>query len=175
MILNAFACCLRRLDGSTWPLRVCAGHTKPSSGFPAASQRDPSTARTRGVIGITLRAAAVLPCVTSIAPLRPLSHVTFSQHKRKHSSGRVPVSASTVAIDASGSGAAARYRASSSGVITRSRRRSPGSTLILGAVLNAAQSTARLRRNLPVHATIKHRRYWHHCRSQGSIVPLSSF
>lgn len=33
---------------------------------------------------------------------------------------------------ASGSGAAARWRASSSGVMTRSRRRSPESTLILG-------------------------------------------
>jgi hypothetical protein len=53
---------------------------------------------------MTRRAAAVFPRVTSSAPLRPLSHVTFSQHNRKHSSGRIPVSARTVAIEASGSG-----------------------------------------------------------------------
>jgi hypothetical protein len=34
-----------------WPLRVGAGQTQPSSGFSAASQRDPRMALTRGVIG----------------------------------------------------------------------------------------------------------------------------
>ena len=64
------------LFGSTWPLRVLAGHTQPSSGLPAASHRVWSIPRTRGVIGSTRRAEAVFPCVTSNAPFRPLSHVS---------------------------------------------------------------------------------------------------
>lgn len=55
-----------------------AGHTKPSSAFLAASQRASRMALSRGVIGITRRAAAVLPSVTSSVPFRPFVHVTFS-------------------------------------------------------------------------------------------------
>jgi hypothetical protein len=88
IVSNAFAWCFRKLDGSTWPLRVPAGHTQPSCGFPVASHRDSRTARTRGVMGITRRADAVLPRATSNAPLRPFTHVRSSQRSRKHSSGR---------------------------------------------------------------------------------------
>jgi hypothetical protein len=41
------------------------------------------------------------------------THVTLSQQSRKHSSGRIPVSANMQAIEASGSATAAIYRASS--------------------------------------------------------------
>jgi len=93
-------CCFLRLEDSMWPLRVGAGHTQPSAGFPARSQRLSRVARTLGVIGSTRRAAAVLPCVTSSAPYRPLSHVIDSHCRRKHSSGRKPVSTSTAATEA---------------------------------------------------------------------------
>ena len=56
------------LDGSMWPLIVGAGQTQPSTGFPARSQRPSSVLLTLGVMGITRRAAAVLPCVTSRVP-----------------------------------------------------------------------------------------------------------
>jgi hypothetical protein len=52
----------------------CAGHTRPSDGFPAASQRSWSTFLTRIVSGSDRRAAAVLPCVMSNAPCRPLTN-----------------------------------------------------------------------------------------------------
>jgi len=103
IVSNAFAWCFRKLDGSTWPLRVLAGHTQPSRGFPAASQPDSRTERTRGVMGIARRADAVLPRVTSNTPLRPLTQVTLSQQSRNHSSGRVPMSANIEAIEARGS------------------------------------------------------------------------
>ena len=56
---------------------------------------------------MTLRAAAVLPRITIGTPLRPLAHVMASHRGRKHYSGRMPVSANTVAIDARGSEVAA--------------------------------------------------------------------
>jgi hypothetical protein len=133
------------LFDSTWPLRVLAGQTQSSSGLPAAIHRVSSIARTRGVIGSTRRAQAVFPCLTSRAPFRPLSHVTYSQRIRKHSSGRIPVSAKTEAIQASGSDATARHLAPSSALTTRSRRRSPDNTLSLRAVAITPHSTARFR------------------------------
>ena len=45
--------------------------------FTAAFQRDSSTARTRGVMGMTRRAAEVLPCVTSNAPFRPVQEPPY--------------------------------------------------------------------------------------------------
>ena len=51
-------------------------------GRPATRQRSSRVVRTRGVIGSTRLAEAVLPCVTSSEPLRPFSHVTFSQRSR---------------------------------------------------------------------------------------------
>jgi hypothetical protein len=121
------------------------GGPHPPSGFPAFSRCSSSTDLTRGVIGITVRAAAVLPCIPRGAPFRPCSHVTFSHRSRKHSSWRAPVSDSTAAIDASGSGAAARYRASSSKVITGSQRRSPESTFTFGAMVSTPHSVARFK------------------------------
>src|ERR1700747_3139468 len=56
-----------------------------------------------------------------------------SQRRRKHSSGRIPVSIRTVTIDDVSSEAAAKYRASSFVDITRSLCRSPGKSLIFGA------------------------------------------
>jgi hypothetical protein len=58
---SAARCWPQMLFGSTWPLRVPAVQTQSSSGFPVPFQRLSSTARTRGVIGSTLRAEAVLP------------------------------------------------------------------------------------------------------------------
>ena len=46
------------------PLAVAVAHTQPSEGIFAAFQRLSSIARTRGLKGSILRAAAVLPCVT---------------------------------------------------------------------------------------------------------------
>ena len=143
IVSNALSRNLRRLEGSMWPLRVAAVHTQPSSGFPAPIQRASRTALTRGVIGTTRRAAAVFPCVTSIAPFRPLSQVTSSHRRRKHASGRVPVSARIVAIDANGSGVAARYFPSSSEVTTRSGRRSPVSTFSFGCDARRATNYSR--------------------------------
>src|ERR1700733_8303552 len=60
-ISKARPCCFFKLEDSTWPLLVGATHTQPSAGLLAASQRVSSTVRTRGVIGSTRRAAAVLP------------------------------------------------------------------------------------------------------------------
>ena len=57
-----------RLLGSKWPLIVGAGHTQPSRGLPASSQRCSSIFLTRGVIGNVRRAAAVFPCVTNNVP-----------------------------------------------------------------------------------------------------------
>ncbi len=53
-----------------------------------------------------------------MVPKRPLTHVTFSQRWRKHSSGHIPLSTSTVAISFSRELAAARYLASSSVVMS---------------------------------------------------------
>lgn len=100
---SALQCCFFRLEASKWPLWVGAGHTHPSAGFPALSQRPSRIPLTRGVIGSTRRAAAVFPCVTSIVPFRPLNQVTDSQRRRKHSSGRNPESTRTPATAASGS------------------------------------------------------------------------
>jgi hypothetical protein len=97
---------------------------------------------TRGVIGSILRAAAVLPCVTRSEPWRPFTHVSASHLSLKHSSGRIPVSARTAAIEPSGSGATVRYNASSLGVTTRSRCRSPRNSLIFGAEGIVPHSTA---------------------------------
>src|SRR5712692_24272 len=80
--LSALACCFFKLDGSTWPLLVGAGHTQPSRGLPAASQRTPNSFLTLGVMGSTRRAAAVLPCVTNSVPWRPLTQVTYSHCMR---------------------------------------------------------------------------------------------
>jgi hypothetical protein len=133
------------LFGSTCPLRVRADQTHPSSGLSAAFQRVSSTARTRVVIGSTLRAAVVLPLVTRRTPLRPLSQVTCSHRSWKHSSGRVPVSANNMAIDRSGSDETARYLVSSSLLTTRSRRRSPDMTWSFGAIVITPHSTPKFR------------------------------
>src|SRR5438445_6021654 len=61
IVLKVLACCFLRLEDTTWPLRVGAGHTQPSTGFPAASQRASSMVLTLRLIGSTRRAAAVLP------------------------------------------------------------------------------------------------------------------
>jgi len=66
--LSALACCFLMLDPSRCPLRVGAGHTQPSMGLPASSHRLSSAVLTLGVIGSTLRAAAVFPCVTRRVP-----------------------------------------------------------------------------------------------------------
>src|ERR1017187_3739821 len=79
---TALLCCFLRLDASTWPLKVGAFHTQPSKGRPAASQRVSRIALTLGVIGSTRRAAAVLPCVPSNVPLRPLTQVMPSHLMR---------------------------------------------------------------------------------------------
>jgi hypothetical protein len=113
------------------------GHTQPSEGFPAASQRVWRMFLTLGVIGSTRRAAAVFSCVTSRVPCRPLTQLIESQQSRKHSSGRIPVSQSTAAMEPTGSGAAARYLASSPCVITRSLWRSPERSLSLGTASTA--------------------------------------
>src|ERR1041385_5743968 len=68
---SAFLCWTRNVSCSIWPLRVFAGHTQPSEGFLAASQRNSRIARTRGVIGRSLRAALVLPRVIMTVPCRP--------------------------------------------------------------------------------------------------------
>jgi len=60
LALGAFACCFLMLEPPS-ALRVCAGHTQPSSGFPSLSQRVSRASLTRGVIGKTPRAAAVFP------------------------------------------------------------------------------------------------------------------
>jgi hypothetical protein len=103
---NVRACCFLRVLGSTCPLAVCADQTHPSSGFSAAFHLASRIALTLGVIGSIRRVADVLPCVTKSEPCRPLDHVRDSQRRRKHSSGRIPVSMSTVAIEHKGSGAA---------------------------------------------------------------------
>jgi hypothetical protein len=94
-------------------------------------------------MGTWRRAAAVLPCVTSNVPCRPLIHDINSHRSRKHSSGRSPVSASTAAIVARGSRTAERYFASSVLLTTRSRRCSPGRSLIFGTLCKTPHSTAR--------------------------------
>ena len=105
---RAFLCCFLRLDGSTCPLDVGAVQIQPSRGLATRSQRFSRIALTRGVIGSTRRAAAVFPCVTSSVPLRPFAQVIDSQRRRYHSSGRIPVSIKTVAIEASNSDPAPR-------------------------------------------------------------------
>jgi hypothetical protein len=63
---------------------------------------------TRGAIGITLRAAAVFPRVTQQRAVAPIEPGHILPPRRKHSSGRMPVSANMDATGARGSGAAAR-------------------------------------------------------------------
>jgi len=58
---RAFRCCFLVLDGSMWPLIVAARQTQSSTRLPARSQRVSSVLLTLGVMGITRRAAAVLP------------------------------------------------------------------------------------------------------------------
>jgi hypothetical protein len=79
---RAFLCCFLRLDGSTCPLMVGAGHIQPSNGLPMCSHPFSRIALTRGVIGSTRRAAAVFPCVTSSVPFRPFTQVIDSQRRR---------------------------------------------------------------------------------------------
>jgi hypothetical protein len=93
-------------------------------------------------IGRTRRAAAVLPCVTRSVPCLPFVQVIASQRSRKHSSGRSPVSDNTAATDAKGSGAAARYLASSSNLTTRSRCFSPGNSFTFGMEPSVPHSAA---------------------------------
>lgn len=145
-ILKVRACCFLSVLGSTWPLPVGAAHIQPSRGLPARSQWVSRMTLTLGDIGSTLRAAAVFPWVTSIEPCLPFIQVTDSHRSLKQSSGRIPESTRIVAIEASGSGAAARYLASSVSVITRSRCFSPRSSLIFGAECITPHSTAILRR-----------------------------
>jgi hypothetical protein len=99
----------------------CRRPTQPSDGLFATSQRRSRSARTRGLKGSIRRAAAVLPCVTCSVPYCPFDQPIDSQRRREFSSGRIPVSISTVAMSAMSSPAAPRYRASSSGNTTRSR------------------------------------------------------
>jgi len=127
------------------PLRVSEGHTQPSAGLPVASHRISRMFRTREVIGRTRLAAAVFAWVTRKVPCLPFVHVIDSQHNRKHSSGRRPVSQRMVATEVKGSGAAPRYFASSSWLTTRSRCLSPGSSLTSGLASSAPHSTASLR------------------------------
>jgi len=58
-VRKILACCFLRLEWSICPLIVGAGHSQPSRGFPAASQRHSRTARTLGVNGSARRAAAL--------------------------------------------------------------------------------------------------------------------
>jgi hypothetical protein len=102
-------CCFLSVDLSTCPLCEGALNIQPSSGVSAFSHRASSTARTRGVMGRTRLAAAVFPWVIRTVPCLPFVHVTDSQRKRKHSSGRIPVSARIVTIEASKSRAAVQY------------------------------------------------------------------
>jgi hypothetical protein len=143
LAFSAFACCFLMLEPSRCPVQVGAGHTQPSVGFPAPFQRLSRTALTLGVIGKTLRAAAVFPWVTKRLPCRPLLQVRASHWSRKHSSGRNPVSTRTSATEQSGSSPAAKYLACSWGVTTRYRCRAPGSILTLGEDATAPHSTAR--------------------------------
>ena len=62
-----------------WPSLVAAGHTHPVDGFPSEFQRASSTPYTRAVIGISRRAACVLPLSTRIVPRFP-----FGQHICSH-------------------------------------------------------------------------------------------
>ena len=50
---RAFLCCFLKVDGSTCPLIVSAGHIQPSSGLLAASHWRSRMTRTRGVSGRT--------------------------------------------------------------------------------------------------------------------------
>jgi len=80
--------------------------------------------------------------LTCSVPHCPFDQPIDSHRRREFTSGRIPVSISTVAISAMSSPAAARYRASSSGNTTRSRWCSPLSNLIFGADSVMPHSTA---------------------------------
>lgn len=58
-----------------------------------------------------LAAASEPPCVANSAPFRPFPQVIVSQRSRWHSSGRISVSASTVATDANEEAAQERSQA----------------------------------------------------------------
>src|SRR5690242_8262075 len=79
---RAFRCCLFRLHGSTWPLRVQDGHVQPSSGRLAPSQRASRMFLTLSVIGSTRRAAFVFPCITRRDPFLPFTQVIDSHRRR---------------------------------------------------------------------------------------------
>src|SRR5450755_3838328 len=128
-----------------WPSFVSAGQTHPSPGFPVPFQRLSRTMRTRGLSGRTRRAAFVFPLAISSTPFRPPSQVMFSHLRQWHSSGRIPVSNRTTETPCSNGKAAARYRASSLGVTTRSRRYSPLRNLTFGEASSTPHSTARRR------------------------------
>src|SRR6266699_3509209 len=89
-VRNVLACCFLRLEWSICPLAVGAGHSQPSSGFPARSQRASKTARTRGVMGRTRRAAAVFPCV--IVPDSNLALGQTGAMRRFHLAGHFVIS-----------------------------------------------------------------------------------
>ena len=74
---------------------------------------------TLGVIGISLRAAAVFPCVTCIVPLQPWPRFN-SPAQTEALFRRIPLSTKTVAMGARGWG---RFKVPSlfSGLTTRSR------------------------------------------------------
>src|SRR5215472_3886937 len=92
-VAKTLLCCFLSVDFSAWPLFVSAGNIQPSSGSFLLVQRSSRTVRTRIVIGRTRLAVVVLPCVTRTVPCLPFVQVTDSQHNRRHSSGRIPVSA----------------------------------------------------------------------------------
>jgi hypothetical protein len=63
---------------------AATGMRRPHPALCRLSRLAPSDSRiplTRGVIGIILRAAAVLPCVTRNVPCRPLDHDRFRERR----------------------------------------------------------------------------------------------
>jgi len=78
----ALLCCFFKLEWSMCPVLVGAHQIQPCDGLPEAIQRDSKTLLTRGAIGRTRRAAAVLPRVTSKLPLRPLAQLISSHRNR---------------------------------------------------------------------------------------------
>src|SRR5215467_11332446 len=108
-------------------------------------------------------------------PCLPLIQVTFSHSCRKHSSGRMPLSTSTVALSASSEDAAARYFASSAGRRTTSRCRSPDSNLNFGALSISPHSTARwkTRRRRRKRELTAHRGYFVNVEEYGKETAAS--
>src|SRR6185437_12014385 len=97
------------VDCSKCPLFVVEGQTQPSAGDSAFSQRNSRRNLTLADIGITRRAAPVLPLATKMLPFFLSCHLMFSQRSLYASSGRIPVSNCCVIKAASSESAAAKY------------------------------------------------------------------